>query len=217
VERHVLAVTAAIYWQMQPHVCPVPAYLHAPIAASHLTPALCAISVISWLLTLCHVCHALQSTHSVKPVQIFLLALPAIMGSIYKVQLLAFPVLQLMRNAVTVVKQHLFALVVLALLEQTFHVYYPTATAQAATTAICLFRQTASLAAINVARVAIVVAVIRAQSLVQTHQPVHAVMVNKIVEQALYVEVRLKINYFIRRAVKIQEGIYSFLPLTSPP
>jgi ABC-type anion transport system duplicated permease subunit len=102
---------------MQPHVCPVPAYLPVPIAANHLTPALCAISVISWLPILYHVCHAHQSTHSVKPVQTFLSALPAIAGSIYKLQPLAFPVLQLMRNAVAVVKQHLFALVVLALLE----------------------------------------------------------------------------------------------------
>ncbi len=142
-ERHVLAVTAAIYWQMQPHVRPVPAYLHVPIAASHLTPALCAILVTSWLLTLCHACHARQSTHSVKPVQICLRALPATMDSIYKIQSPAFPVLQLMRNAVAVVKQRLFALVVLALLVQNFHVYYPTATAQAVTIAICLFRQTA--------------------------------------------------------------------------
>ncbi len=59
------------------------------------------------------------------------------------------------------------------------------------------------------ARVAIVVPVTRAQSLVQTHQPVHAVMVNKMAEQALSVEVRLKINCFIRNAVKIKEGIYS--------
>ncbi len=165
------------------------------IAANHLTPALCAISVISWLLTLYHACHAHQSTHSAKPVQICLPALPAIAGFIYKIQPLAFPVLQLMRNAVAVVKQHLFALVVLALLEQTFRVYYPTATAQAATTAICLFKQTASRAAINVGRVAIVVPVTLVQSLVQTHQTVHAIMVNKMTERALCVEVRLKIYY----------------------
>jgi hypothetical protein len=63
-------------------------------------------------------------------------------GSICKIQPLASPVLQLMHNAVAVVKQRLFVLVVLALLEQTFRVYYPTATAQAVITAICLFRQT---------------------------------------------------------------------------
>jgi hypothetical protein len=68
------------------------------------------------------VCHAHQSTRSVKPAQIFLHALLAIAASIYKIQPLAFPVLQLMRNAVAVVKQRLFALVVLALLEQTFRV-----------------------------------------------------------------------------------------------
>jgi hypothetical protein len=140
VERLVWVVAAAISWQTQPHVCLVPAYLHVPIAVNHLTPALCAISVISWLLILYHVCHAHQSTHSVKPVQIFLPAPPAIVGSICKIQPLASPALQLMHNAVAVVKQHLFALVVLALLEQTFRVYYPTATAQAVTTAICLFR-----------------------------------------------------------------------------
>jgi hypothetical protein len=55
--------------------------------------------------------------HSVKPAQIFLSALLATAGSIYKIQPLAFPVLQLMLNAVAVVKQHLFVLVVLALLE----------------------------------------------------------------------------------------------------
>ncbi len=185
----------AISWQVQPCVCPVPAYLHAPIAANHLTPALCAISVISWLLTLYHAWHARQSTHSVKPVQICLPALLAIAGSICKIHPLAFPALQLMRNAVAVVKQRLFALVVLALLEQIFRVYYPTATAQAVTTAICLFRQTASHAAINVVRVAIVVPVTRAQSLVQIHQPVHAAMANKTMERALCVEVRLKINF----------------------
>ncbi len=103
-------------------MCPVLAYLHVPIAANHLTPALCAIPVISWLLTHYHACHARQSTHSVKPVQIFLRALPAIAGSICKIQPLASPVLQLMRNAVAVAKQHLFVLVVLALLEQTFRV-----------------------------------------------------------------------------------------------
>ncbi len=188
---------------MQPHVCPVPAYLHVPIAASHLTSALCAISVISWLLTLYHAYHARQSAHSAKPAQIFLPALPAIAGSIYKVQPLAFPVLQLMRNAVAVVKQRLFALVVLALLEQIFRVYYPTATAQAVTTAICLFRQTASHAAINVARVATVVPVTRVQYLVQIHQPVHAVTANKMEEQALFVEVRLKINCFINTVISL--------------
>ncbi len=128
----------AISWRTHPLVCPVPAYLNALIAAKHLTPALCAISVISWLLTLYHVCHAHQSTYSAKSVQIFLRALPAITGSIYRIQPLASHVLQLMRNAVAVVKQRLFALVVLALLEQTFRVYYPTATAQAVTTAIYL-------------------------------------------------------------------------------
>jgi hypothetical protein len=116
-----------------------------------------------------------------------------------------------MHNAVAVVKQRLFALVVLALLEQTFRVYYPTATAQAATIAICLFRQTASHAAINVARVAIVVPVTRAQFLVQTHQPVHAATANKMTEQALCVEVRLKTNCFIfntvipRTSVRVRE------------
>jgi hypothetical protein len=90
-----------------------------PIAVSHLTPALCAISVISWLLIFCHVCPARQLTYTVKLVQIFLPALPAIAASIYKLQPLASPVLQLMHNAVAVVKQRLFALVVLALLEQT--------------------------------------------------------------------------------------------------
>jgi hypothetical protein len=106
-----------------------------------------------------------------------------------------------MHNVVAVVKQRLFALVVLALLEQTFRVYYPTATAQAVTTAICLFKQTASRAAINVAHVAIVVPVTRAQFLVQIHQPVHAVTANKMMEQALCVEVRLRINYFIFNTV----------------
>ncbi len=163
-----------------------------PTAANHLTPALCAISVISWLLILCHACHARQSTHNVRPVQIFKRALPAIAGFIYKIQPLAFPVLQLMNNAAAAAKQRLFALVVLALLEQTFRVYYPTATAQAVTTAICQFRQTASRAAINAVRVAIVVPVTRAQSLVQTHQTVHAATANKTMERTLCVEVRLK-------------------------
>ncbi len=107
---------------MQPLVYPAPAYLHVSIAANHLTPALCAISVISWLLTLYHAYHVCQSTHSAKPAQIFSPAPPAIAASIYKVQPLAYPVRQLMRNAVAVVKQRLFALVVLALLEQTFRV-----------------------------------------------------------------------------------------------
>jgi hypothetical protein len=49
-------------------------------------------------------------------------------------------------------------------------------------------------AAINVARVAAVVPVTRVQPLVQTRQPVHAVTANKIAQQALFVEVRLKIN-----------------------
>ncbi len=97
---------------MQPRVCPVPAYLPVSIAASHLTPALCAISAISWLLTLYHAFHARQSAQSVKPVQIITHALPAILGSIYIIQPLAFPVLQLMQNAVAVAKQHLFALAV---------------------------------------------------------------------------------------------------------
>ncbi len=67
-------------------------------------------------------CHARQSTYSAKPVQICLRALPAIVGSIYIIQPLAFPVLQLMHNAAAVVKQHLFAQAALALLEQTFRV-----------------------------------------------------------------------------------------------
>ncbi len=107
-----------------------------PIAANLLTSALCAISAINWLLTLCHACPARQSTHSAKPVQIFLSALPAIVGSICKVQPLVSPALQLIQNAVAAAKQRLYALVVFELLEQTFRVYYPTATAQAATTVI---------------------------------------------------------------------------------
>jgi hypothetical protein len=57
-----------------------------------------------------------------------------------------------------------------------------------------------------VARVATVVPVTRAQFLVQTHQPVHAVTANKMAEQALFVEVRLKTNCFIFNTV---------IPLTS--
>jgi hypothetical protein len=89
---------------MQPHACPVPAYLPVPIAAKHLTSALCAVSVTSWLLTLYHVCHVRQSTNSAKPVQIFIRAPPAIAASTYIIQPLAFPVLQLMQNAVAVVQ-----------------------------------------------------------------------------------------------------------------
>jgi hypothetical protein len=48
-----------------------------------------------------------------------------------------------------------------------------------------------------VARVATVVPVTRAQYLVQIHQPVHAVTVNKMTEQALYVEVRLKTIFIL--------------------
>jgi hypothetical protein len=112
----------AISWQTQPRVCPVQAYLRVPTAANHLTPALCAIPVISWLLTLCHACPARRSTHNVTPVQIFLLVLPATADSICKIQPLAFPVLQLMLNATAVVRQRLFVQAVLELLEQIFRV-----------------------------------------------------------------------------------------------
>jgi hypothetical protein len=112
-----------------------------------------------------------------------------------------------MQNALAAVKQHLFVQVALALLEQTFRVYYPAAIAPAATTVIYLHRQTASVAAINVARAAIVVPATRAQSLAQTHQPVHAAAVNKTTERALCVEVRLvktnfKINIHLSKPVR---------------
>ena len=56
------------------------------------------------------------------------------------------------------------------------------------------------------ARAAIAVRVTRAQSLVQTHQPVHAATANKTMERALCVEVRLvktnfKINIHLSKPV----------------
>ncbi len=93
-------------------------------------------------------------------------------------------------------------------MEQTFHVHYPTATAQAVTTAICLFRKTASPAAISVARVTAVVPVKRAQSLVQTHQPVPAATANKMMERALFVEVRLQIDCFINNIIKYMRRVF---------
>ncbi len=75
-----------ISWRMRLLAYNVRKLITAAPVIKRLTLALCAISVVSWLLTLCHACHARQSTHSVKPVQICLLALLAMTGSIYKMR-----------------------------------------------------------------------------------------------------------------------------------
>ncbi len=106
-----------------------------------------------------------------------------------------------MLNAALAVQRRQFALAVSVLSAQTFHVYFPTVPVQAVITAICLFKLTVCLAAIDVVHAVAVALAIPVPFLARIHRTVRVLMANKMMGQLRSVEVNIFI-YYIRENTK---------------